>query len=138
MEKKNNPLNCYLPLVNIKINHQTTYKNHQISLPIFCLFATHMDIIHFTTPAIEAIEKYKQTLQIPANHFLRVGIRQKNETNKRLLIGFDEKTDKDKLTNIQGVDVIYSPGEVFFFAGMQIDYVEDGNRKGFTFVELAK
>ncbi len=97
-----------------------------------------MDIIHFTTPAIEAIEKYKQTLQIPANHFLRVGIRQKNETNKRLLIGFDEKTDKDKLTNIQGVDVIYSPGEVFFFAGMPIDYVEDGNRKGFTFVELAK
>jgi hypothetical protein len=44
-----------------------------------------MDIIHFTTPAVEAIEKYKQTLQIPVNHFLRVGIRQKNETNKRFI-----------------------------------------------------
>ncbi len=104
----------------------------------FCLFAMHMEIIHFTPLAIQAIEKYQQTLQIPANNFLRVGIRQKNETNKRLLIGFDEKTDKDQLTNIQGINVIYSPGEVFFFAGMQIDYVEDGNRKGFTFVELAK
>lgn len=97
-----------------------------------------MQIIHFTNSAIDAVTKYKQTLQIPSNHFLRVGIRQKNETNKRLLIGFDEKNAKDQLANIQGIDVIYSPGEVFFFAGMQIDYVEDGNRKGFTFVELAK
>ena len=81
----------------------------------FCLFAMHMEIIHFTPLAIQAIEKYQQTLQIPANNFLRVGIRQKNETNKRLLIGFDEKTDKDQLTNIQGINVIYSPGDVFFF-----------------------
>lgn len=97
-----------------------------------------MDIIQFTAPALTAIAKYKQTLQIPEGHYLRVGIRQKNETNKRLLIGFDEKGDKDQLTNIQGVEVIYSPGEVFFFAGMQIDYVEDGNRKGFTFIEQRK
>lgn len=97
-----------------------------------------MEIIQFTEPALSAIARYRQTLQIPDGHFLRVGIRQKNETNKRLLIGFDEKGDKDKLTNIQGIEVIYSPGEVFFFAGMQIDYVEDGNRKGFTFTEQGK
>lgn len=97
-----------------------------------------MDIIQFTPAAIAAIENYKRTLQIPANHSLRVGIRQKNETNKRLLIGFDEPTDKDKQANIQGIEVIYSPGEVFFFAGMKIDYVETDNRKGFTFVESNK
>lgn len=97
--------------------------------------AFKMDIIQFTPAAVEAIENYKRTLQIPENHYLRVGIRQKNETNKRLLIGFDEKTEKDKLAAVQGIEVIYSPGEVFFFAGMQIDYVEQDNRKGFTFVE---
>ncbi len=85
--------------------------------------------------AVEAITKYKLTLQIPVDHYLRIGIRQKNETNKRLLIGFDSKEEKDQLVTIQGLDVIYSPGEVFFFAGMQIDYVDDGNRKGFTFKE---
>jgi Fe-S cluster assembly iron-binding protein IscA len=31
--------------------------------------------------------------------------------------------------------VIYHPGEIFFFAGMKIDYVEEQGRKGFTFVE---
>lgn len=97
-----------------------------------------MEIIQFTERAAEAVEKYRQSLQIPADRYLRVGIRQKNETNKRLLIGFDEKTDKDQEAVVQGIKVIYSPGEVFFFAGMKIDYVEEGTRKGFTFVENTK
>jgi iron-sulfur cluster assembly protein len=94
-----------------------------------------MHLITFTEKALTAIHHYQNTLQIPEGYYLRVGIRQKNETNKRLLIGFDAKNDKDKVENIQGVEVIYSPGEVFFFAGMLIDYVEDAGRKGFTFVE---
>lgn len=97
-----------------------------------------MDIIQFTPSAISAISAYRKNLRIPESHYLRVGIRQKNETSKRLLIGFDEKSDKDKLTTVQGIEVIYSPGEVFFFAGMQIDYVEQESKKGFTFVETKK
>lgn len=102
------------------------------------LHTLHMDIIKFTQQAIKAIEQYKQTLQIPEGYYLRVGIRQKNESNKRLLIGFDEKQDKDTLAEISGIQVVYKPGEVFFFAGMLIDYVEQGTRKGFTFVEQSK
>jgi iron-sulfur cluster assembly protein len=94
-----------------------------------------MNIIEFTDAAIDAIKNYESQLQIPEGHALRVGIRQKNETNKRLLIGFDAKTDKDKEMEIRGIHVIYSPGEVFFFAGMKIDYVDQQGRKGFTFIE---
>jgi iron-sulfur cluster assembly protein len=94
-----------------------------------------MNIIRFTQSALEAVRVYKKSLQIPEGYYLRVGIRQKNETNKRLSIGFDAKTDTDQIVHIQGVDVIYKPGEVFFFAGMIIDFVEESNRKGFTFVE---
>lgn len=97
-----------------------------------------MQLIQFTDKAIEAIRSYQQSLQIPEGNYLRVGIRQKNETNKRLLIGFDAKGDKDKLDTVQGIEIIYHPGEVFFFAGMLIDYVEDSERKGFTFIEKPK
>jgi Fe-S cluster assembly iron-binding protein IscA len=93
-----------------------------------------MDIIEFTTAAIEAIKKYKEELHIE-NQYIRVGIRQKNESSKRLVIGFDEKTDKDSEVEIKGMKLIYSKGEVFFFAGMKIDFVEQDGRKGFTFVE---
>ncbi|MCU0440792.1 MAG: hypothetical protein MUE96_00190 [Bacteroidia bacterium] len=94
-----------------------------------------MQLIEFTENALLAIAKYRQTLQIPNDACLRVGIRQKNETNKRLLIGFDTKTDKDKQATVQGIEVLYHPGEVFFFAGMVIDYIEEADRKGFAFVE---
>jgi Fe-S cluster assembly iron-binding protein IscA len=97
-----------------------------------------MQLIQFTDRAIEAIQQYQQTLHIPIGNYLRVGIRQKNETNKRLLIGFDEKGEKDKFETVQGIELIYHPGEIFFFAGMVIDYVEETGRKGFTFVEKAK
>ncbi len=97
-----------------------------------------MSIINFTERALEAIKKYHNTLQIPGGHYLRVGIRQKNEANKRLLIGFDEKGEKDMEATIGDLKIIYAPGEVFFFAGMVIDYVEEDSRKGFTFVEASK
>lgn len=94
-----------------------------------------MDLIRFTDRALDAIIRYRETLQIPDGLMVRVGIRQKNETNKRLLIGFDEKTERDQETIAGGIKVIYSPGEIFFFAGMIIDYLEEEGRKGFTFVE---
>lgn len=94
-----------------------------------------MAIIHFTPSALDAIDRYRSSLHIPEGHFLRIGIRQKNEATKRLLIGFDEKGERDQLAIVQGIELIYSPGEVFFFAGMAIDFVEQENRKGFTFVE---
>lgn len=94
-----------------------------------------MKIIEFTDRAVEAVMMYKEVLKVNSDHALRIGIRQKNETNKRLLIGFDMKADQDKETEIAGIKIIYSPGEIFFFAGMKIDYVEEEGRKGFTFVE---
>ncbi len=96
------------------------------------------DVIEFTGKAIEAIHKYRNTLQIGDDHYLRVGIRKKNETNKRILIGFDTKNERDKEEEVQGIKIVYAPGEIFFFAGMIIDYVEQEGRKGFVFVEKSK
>jgi Fe-S cluster assembly iron-binding protein IscA len=39
---------------------------------------------------------------------------------------------------VQGLFVIYNPGQVFFFAGMIIDYLEQNGRKGFKFIEKSK
>lgn len=97
-----------------------------------------MNLIEFTDSALEAIGSYRASLNIPESHYLRVGIRQKNAQDKGLLIGFDEKGEKDKLSDVQGISVIYNPGQVFFFAGMIIDFTEQNGRKGFKFVEKQK
>ncbi|MCG9880468.1 MAG: hypothetical protein MH472_07710 [Bacteroidia bacterium] len=92
-------------------------------------------MIEFTDAAKEAVAHYKATLQIPENYFLRVGIRQKNAQDKGLLIGFDEKKDKDRSAIVDGIEVIYNAGQIFFFAGMVIDFQDTDGRKGFKFVE---
>lgn len=97
-----------------------------------------MQLIEFTQAALEAIRQYHQTLHIPEGYALRVGIRQKNAQDKGLLIGFDAKTDKDRSALIEGMEVIYNAGQVFFFAGMLIDYQDENGRKGFKFVEKPK
>lgn len=97
-----------------------------------------MKIIEFTTNAKEAILRYKETLQIPSDHYLRVGIKQKNSQDKGLLIGFDTKTEKDRLIENEGIELIYHPGQALFFAGMIIDYKEREGKKGFILVENKK
>ncbi len=97
-----------------------------------------MNLIEFTNEALDAIKLFRINLNIPESHFLRVGIRQKNAQDKGLLIGFDEIGEKDKQSEIQGLNVIYNPGQVFFFAGMIIDYTEQNGRKGFKFIEKQK
>jgi Fe-S cluster assembly iron-binding protein IscA len=94
-----------------------------------------LNIIHLTAAAIQAINDYKVSLQIPTTHFLRIGIKQKNATNKGLIIGFDEPTDKDKTTEIEELRIVYHPGQALFFAGMQIDFLERDGKKGFELAE---
>jgi Fe-S cluster assembly iron-binding protein IscA len=94
-----------------------------------------LNIIHLTQSAIVAINDYKVNLQIPSTHFLRIGIKQKNSTDKGLIIGFDEPTDKDKTTEIDGIKIVYSPAQALFFAGMQIDFLERDGKKGFELME---
>lgn len=97
-----------------------------------------MQVIHFSDSAIKAINQFKKSLLIPEGHFLRVGIKQKNSQDKGLIIGFDTPTEKDVTANVQGIDLVYHPGQVFFFAGMMIDYAERNNNAGFVLTEINK
>jgi iron-sulfur cluster assembly protein len=97
-----------------------------------------MQLIEFTQAAIEAIAKFRETLDVPDDYHLRIGIKQKNAANKGLFVGFDQKTEKDKEELIAGIHVIYHPGQALFFAGMIIDFQEKENRKGFVLIEKNK
>ncbi|MFN4082758.1 MAG: hypothetical protein ACK4K9_03935 [Bacteroidia bacterium] len=97
-----------------------------------------MQVIEFTQEAIIQIENYKKTLMVPNDYALRIGIKQKNASDKGLIIGFDAKTDKDRETEVNGIKIIYNAGQIFFFAGMVIDFVERNGKKGFVLIEKSK
>lgn len=97
-----------------------------------------MQLIQFTHAAKQAIAEYRSQLMVPDTHFLRIGIKQKNASDKGLVIGFDAPNDKDQQSEIDGIQLIYHPGQVFFFAGMVIDFVVKNEKKGFQLVERSK
>lgn len=97
-----------------------------------------MKLIEFTPEAIKKIKEYHQNLMIPENYSLRIGIKQKNASDKGLIIGFDLKQEKDSETEIDGIKIIYHPGQIFFFAGMIIDFGEKNGKQGFLLKEKNK
>lgn len=97
-----------------------------------------MQLIEFTSNAMAQVKAYRQSLMVPDEYVLRVGIKQKNASDKGLIIGFDIKSDKDREIEIDGIKIIYNAGQVFFFAGMVIDFVERNDKKGFVLIEKAK
>ena len=64
------------------------FKNTKYTFGFLKLKSKKMNIIEFTDKAIEAIKNYGDNLHIPSDHALRVGIRQKNETNKNQTLLF--------------------------------------------------
>jgi Fe-S cluster assembly iron-binding protein IscA len=97
-----------------------------------------MQLIEFTPAALAQIKAYRKSLMVPSDYALRVGIKQKNASDKGLIIGFDVKTDKDREIEVDGIKIIYNAGQVFFFAGMVIDFIERNDKKGFVLIEKSK
>jgi len=97
-----------------------------------------MQLIEFTTEALKQIKEFKKTLMIPDDYRLRIGIKQKNASDKGLIIGFDTATEKDRETEIDGIKIVYHAGQIFFFAGMMIDFIERNGKKGFVLKEKSK
>ena len=110
-------------------------RNGELHFKSYLINKNTLNIIHLTPAAIAAIIEYRANLQISDSHFLRIGIKQKNANDKGLIIGFDEPTDKDKTVEIDGINIVYHPGQALFFAGMQIDFLERDGKKGFELLE---
>lgn len=97
-----------------------------------------MQLIDFTPAAVEAIHRFRISLQVPEEYLVRIGLRQKNAQDKGLIIGFDQPATGDQRIMAEGMELLIQPGQVFFFAGMVIDFSEINNRSGFRLVEKSK
>ena len=49
------------------------------------------------------------------------------------VLGFDKPTDSDRRFDIDGITCIINPAHEMYLYGMQIDWIEGLNNRGFTF-----
>lgn len=68
-----------------------------------------------------------------AGKFLRIGVKGGGCSGMTYVLGFDDRTEKDDLFEIDGIPVVMEKNHGIYLAGMEVDWEGGLNSRGFTF-----
>ena len=90
--------------------------------------------INITDKAITEIKKIMKENEIPADYFLRVGIKGGGCSGLTYTLGFDtEERPGDNEIGKDGVRIMIDMKSFLYLSGTELDYTDGLNGKGFTF-----
>jgi iron-sulfur cluster assembly protein len=89
--------------------------------------------VSFTPGAVKEIEKLRDQQEFADDFGLRVGVEGGGCSGMNYILGFDQKKDGDQEYFIDGVKVFMHKAHGLYLAGMQIDFQDGLNARGFTF-----
>ena len=83
-----------------------------------------------------AIQELKRLMNEPAFDFhkkLRIGVKGGGCSGLSYVLGFDESKEGDAEFDIEGIPCVMNPSHELYLYGMQIDWENGLNNRGFTF-----
>lgn len=89
--------------------------------------------ISITNTAVNELNKIKSDSQIPEHYALRVGVKGGGCSGFSYILGFDEAKDNDDHFEVNGLNVIMQKSHGIYLLGMEIDWVDGLNNRGFSF-----
>ena len=89
--------------------------------------------ITLTEGAIKALKDIMDKKEIPTDHGLRVGVKGGGCSGFSYILGFDVPKDNDEQFEIGGINVLMQKSHAIYLLGMEIDWVEGLNNRGFSF-----
>lgn len=89
--------------------------------------------VTFTDGAINELHKLKDQQELSDDFGLRVGVEGGGCSGMSYVLGFDQKKDGDQEYHISGVKIYMHKAHGLYLAGMQIDFQDGLNARGFTF-----
>ncbi len=89
--------------------------------------------VKFTEGAIKEINKLLSADDFPQNQALRVGVKGGGCSGMTYVLGFDDKTGDDEEFFIDGIRVFMNRSHQMYLFGMQIDFQQGLNSRGFVF-----
>ncbi len=90
--------------------------------------------IQFTPRALDQIRKLRTSMNLNDETYLRIGVKGgKGCMVIEKLLGFDQKTENDEVFQVEDIKFVIRKGESLYVAGMEVDYLEEGNSRGFLF-----
>jgi iron-sulfur cluster assembly protein len=89
--------------------------------------------ISFTEGAVKELKKLIDQQEISEELGLRVGVEGGGCSGMNYVLGFDQQKDGDQIYYINDVKVFMHKAHGLYLAGMQIDFQDGLNARGFTF-----
>ena len=89
--------------------------------------------ISITETALVQLQQIRSQQHIPQDYGLRVGVKGGGCSGFSYILGFDEKKADDQAFALGDLTVLMNRGHGLYLLGMEIDWVEGLNNRGFSF-----
>lgn len=83
--------------------------------------------------ALRELKKIMADQNVPSDYGLRIGVKGGGCSGFSYILGFDEKKPSDQEYEIDGMRVLMEKAHGIYLLGMEVDYVDGLNNRGFTF-----
>jgi len=89
--------------------------------------------VTFTTDALAEIRRLMSEPDFDTNKYLRIGVKGGGCSGLSYVLGFDDKQDNDEVFEYDALTFIMNKSHGIYLMGMQIDWANGLNARGFTF-----
>jgi iron-sulfur cluster assembly protein len=89
--------------------------------------------VQLTEGAITQLKKIMADQNLTDQHGLRVGVKGGGCSGFTYILGFDEKKENDDEFEIGGFRVIMNKAHAIYLVGIEIDFLDGLQNRGFTF-----
>lgn len=89
--------------------------------------------VSLTARAARQVRKIKKEESLDEKLDLRVAVEGGGCSGLSYKLGFDYKTDEDRIFESEGVSIVINPRHLMYIEGISIDYPDGLDARGFTF-----
>lgn len=89
--------------------------------------------VTFTESALKEVRRLMAKEDFDATQALRVGVKGGGCSGMTYIMGFDHQDTKDQVFEFAGIKCIMNKAHEMYLFGMEIDWQEGLNNRGFTF-----
>ncbi len=89
--------------------------------------------IALTNGAVKQLKQIMESENLNNDHGLRVGVKGGGCAGFSYILGFDTEQEGDDIYHINGVKVFMNKAHAIYLLGIEIDFQDGLNNRGFTF-----
>ncbi|HLU94293.1 MAG TPA: iron-sulfur cluster assembly accessory protein [Membranihabitans sp.] len=94
---------------------------------------TSIHPVTLTDGAVKELNSIRESEGIPENYGLRIGVKGGGCSGFSYILGFDDKKDSDQEFEVNGITVYMDKTHAIYLLGIEIDFEQDLNNRGFSF-----